>query len=253
MVSRNKDECLREAGRLGIDASGMKWPELQATVAKALREEQEGTDASLTEVHVVRRPERKPDPMDAYRGKTVLMSPEMEPTNKRLMKYREMLGPALEVEERQFDINPDTDEMYDHSAGDMGKRQQASANTDYYTGTYRVIGDGSGRRVEAIASLPKENPGQIMRIDVDYCPLYCWQGRYGYRWTHVRNLLMQPGSDYYMKYKNRFEHAKFYACGVLCVDPLVANQVFHEIEEEVREKRIRKRAMDDTLGIGGTR
>ena len=105
MAYRNKEACLQEAERLGLDVSDMTWPELQKAVSKALALEELGQlnnpDTSSPGKKVS---DQDGDYTKQYLGATVLLSPELKPERYRLLKYDEVLGDDYDVEERRFDI-----------------------------------------------------------------------------------------------------------------------------------------------------
>ena len=257
---RNKEACLKEAERLGIEgAESMSWPQLQKAVSDALKLEELGVDNQAAPVHQkthVQANSRKQKPKALspeqaaampYMDKTVVISPELAPERYRLVKYDEELGPDYDVVERKFDMNRETDEVFDIS-GELGDRNRVDQYHDYLTGTYRLK-KRSDRKVTGLASVPKENSGMYERWQ-DPVTVVTWKGRAGYLWKHmflpnVRDLLMQSG--YYNEYKHLFkdEPNVWYAAGKqLVCDPHLVHQVLKEIEE----KEQRKKAVDRSLG-----
>jgi len=236
MAYRTKEDCLREAKRLGLDVDGMSWPELQGAVAKAAELERLGAKSvegpKMAENKKPKTPlEEAKEALRPYIGKTVMISPELAATTKRLAKYEEEIGDELEIEEKSYEVG----------------RTNFNAGKDLVTGTFFVKGK-TGRKTKAICSLPKENSGMIFRPGVDLVPVVTWQGKAGYLWTHgrlpnVKSLLFQSG--YYEKYKDLFSATKhpeniWYAAGKqLVVNPNVVHSVFAEIEREEQRKRDR--------------
>lgn len=242
---RNKDACLAEAERLGIQgAADMSWPELQKAVSDGLKLEELGVKTDADGDEVVEEPAKQIDPeaekLKPYIDKTILISPELSPERYRLLKYDEDLGQDIEVEERRFDMNRSTDEVFDIS-GDLGERHSIDQYHDYLTGTYRLK-RRSDRRVTAMSSVPKENSGMLFRPGIDLVPVVTWKGRAGYLWQHmflpnVKQLLMESG--HYSEYRDKFigEPNVWYAAGKqLVCDPHLVHRVFQEIEEKEQAK-----------------
>lgn len=272
MAYRKKEDCLREAKRLGIDASNMDWPTLQRVVSNALKAEELGVDVNQGTVNLVdevretvrevtsKKHEAKPekrvnDPMLPYMDKTILMSPELSPERYRLVKYDEDLGPEMEVVERTFDINRETDQVYDVSGGEVPHENQIDTYHDYTTGTYRIK-QRSDRRVMGMASVPKENPMLSFRPGVDWATVVTFKGKSGYLWKHwrypnVSALLKAAGDEYYQKYRKVFKDPPnvWYACGHLVCNPVLVHQVLKEIEDDAKEQQLKKEAMYKKLGI----
>lgn len=245
MAYRNKEACLAEAGRLGLDVEGMSWSELQKTVSDALKLEELGKDPQTEKAKVEDRPYKETRSkaeaaLDPYIGKTIVLSPELAPERYRLLKYDEELGDELEVVERKFDLD-NNDNVFDVSGNDVSYDNAPDSYHDYTTGTYKVKGS-TGRKVTATASVPKENAGMVFRPGIDVAVVVTWKGRSGYLWNHwrypnVKALLKQSG--YYNKYKGLFvdEPNVWYAAGQLVCDPYLVHRVLDEIEAEEREKQ----------------
>lgn len=274
MAYRNKEDCKREAERLGIDITGMDWPTLQRVVSNALKAEELGIPVNQENVQLVddareavnkaisekmnnEKPvERFNDPLKPYLDKFILMSPELSPERYRLVKYDEDLGPEIEVVERSFDINRETDQVYDVSGGEVPHENQIDTYHDYTTGTYRIK-QRSERRVKGMASVPKENPMLSFRPGVDWATVVTFKGKSGYLWKHwrypnVSALLKAAGDDYYQKYRKVFKDQPnvWYACGHLVCDPHLVHRVLKEIEDDAKDRAIRTQAMRQHLGIG---
>lgn len=269
MAYRNKEACLAEAKRLGIDASEMSWPDLQKAVSQALKREElgvldrentvskvatpvmEAVKPKLTKAQRQAMAEQKM--LQPYLGKTILLSPELSPERYRLLKYDEVLGDEIEVEERRFDMD-ENDRVYDVSGGEVDYGNVIDQYHDYTTGTYRLKKRGD-RKVVAMSSVPKENAGMIFRPGIDYATLVTWKGRVGYLWKHwrypnVRQLLIDSG--YYQEYKDRFkdEPNVWYAAGKMLVcDPHLVHQVLHEIEQKAKIRNAERRAQLKELGL----
>ena len=247
---RNKEATIAEAKRLGIDVSGMSWPDMQRAVKEGLERERLGVSGKPAKPVELSEGEKRLRP---YIGKTVMISPELAPERYRLLKYDEDLGSDIEVEERHFDMD-DNDRVFDRAGGKVDYGNVVDQYHDYTTGTYR-IGKRSNRRVIAMSSVPKENSGMIFRPGIDLVPVVTWKGRMGYLWTHqrlpnIKNLLIECGK--YQKYKDRFkdEPAIWYAAGKqLVCDPQLVHAIFAEIEEEAQKNLEEDRARRRALGL----
>jgi len=258
----SKAQIQAEAERLGVDLDGLTWPQQQKAVIAAqmaeggqARHEPRDPDAVLAELdwqpptprqqiedrleeHVpvpqepvrVERGLNVPEQgIEQYKGKTVLLSPEMAQTKIQLLGYEEDLGEEVSVEEKSF-----------KTQFEMGG--SIPAEKDLYTGTYRVTGK-TGRHTVAHSGLPKENAGIVFRPDMDMFPVVTFRGQYGYLWTHqrfpnVKDALMQSG--YYEQFKGRFldvAGAMFMLTGLTCVRVGLTHAVMAEIEELEAKKR----------------
>jgi len=231
MAYRTKLETIAEAERLRIDVSEMTWPEMQSAVAEALKAEQ-AAEASEPAVLPVQEGDTKMhdfnagDPLDAYRGKTVNISPELASDPLRGVMYKETIGDDVAVEEKYFDLN------------DLSFSAESN---DVANGSYRIKGR-TGRQVEADAYLPKENAQIVFRPGVDLFPVVTFNGKSGYLLTHHRlpsfkALLKESG--YFEDYRHLLieEPNVFYLTGLLCVQPSVAHQIMKDIEEREAMKR----------------
>jgi len=264
MAYRNKEACIKEAKRLGIDISGMSWPQLQKAVSEALKLEDigivpnkeipnESLDTDGDQAPVPKT--KKIDPLTPYLDKVILMSPELAPERYRLVKYDEILGNEIEVEERSFDIDRNTNQVYDMSGGEVNHSNEIDEYHDYTTGTYRIKAR-KDRIVTGMASVPKENPMLIFRPGVDMATVVSFKGKSGYLWKHwrypnVSALLKEAGDEYYEKYRKVFKDQPnvFYLCGHLVCNPYLVHRVFKEIEDDAKRRVVEKRAYEKQMGI----
>lgn len=231
MGYRNKEDCLAEAMRLGIeDAESLTWPQLQKAVKNALIKEEIDGGPSMKKKSIPKmRNDRKLTPMEAAelkvemaRGTKFTLIPELAPNATRAIHYDEELGDDLIVEEKYYDIR--------NLDQEIGDRDRAS-------GTYIIKGK-TGRKVVAESALPKENPGWEFTVGEDLVPVVTWGNKRGYRWIYVKKLLMDSG--YYHQFKNRFKQPYiWYAAGILVCDIGLTNSVFREIMELEQTKRMR--------------
>ena len=256
MAYRNKEDCYKEAERLGIDTTGMSWPTLQKVVSNALKLEeleQAKTPVEEWKPPVRKQAKRDDNQINKYFGKTLLLAPELNPERYRLVKYDEVLGDDIEIEERHFDINS-ADQVFDSSGRPVDYNNVIDQYHDYTTGTY-VIKKRGDRKVVAQSSVPKENFGLSQRIGYDLFPVVSWNGRYGYLWDHMRypnvkHALMESG--YFQEYKHMFkdEPNVWYAAGkVLACDPHLVHKVFGEIEEKAKARIEETKAKRRALGL----
>lgn len=252
-----KKEVLQaEAERLGVDLSGLTWPQQQAAVTEAQKSEKQGIEVSretmkeLVEVLkdepqvkevTVHVPIDEPDFMQQMRGKKIIICPEMAATPNQLFGYEEELGEDLLVEEVVFDIN------------NTGlKASQEMAN-----GTFNVTGK-TGKKVIAQSGLPKEGCEISFRPDKDWFPICRFQGREGYLWTHhrlpnVKHVLISSG--YYEDYRDRFKDEPWiwHSGGkLLACDINLVHSVMRDIERKVAEQKVataqRTAFIDSQLG-----
>ena len=255
---RNKEETLAEARRLGITgAEYMSWPELQSVVSKELKREELGMVEHPGANKMKKRMTKERNEyemMKPYLGKTIMLSPELSAERYRLVKYDEVLGNEVEVEERRFDMDRDTDKVFDVSGEKVSYDNIVDEYHDYTTGTFRIK-NRSDRKVVAMSSVPKENAGMFYRPGYDMATVVTWNGRAGYLWKHwrypnVKALLIASG--YYQEYKDRFkdEPNVWYAAGKqLVCDPNLVHQIFAEIEEKERKRRAEESARLRSMGI----
>lgn len=226
MAYRSKEDTINEARRLGIDVSGMSWPEMQKVVGQALKREELGDMGKSGKVAKAVRPEVRA--LEPYLDKTIMIAPELAPDANRIIRYEEEIGDDLEIEEKSF-------------MGYEGGGIEYTAGRDYTTGTYRVKGK-TGRKVKAECSIPKENAQIIFRPGIDMFPVVTFRGTSGYLMTHHRlpnfkAALLQSG--YYEDYKGMLKDPPnvFYLTGLLCVDPHVAHNIMKDIERRVADVR----------------
>lgn len=256
---RNKEACIQEAERLGIDVSDMNWPQLQKAVSDALKREELGvldTPHATTPIMEEAVKPKQSNPLEPYLDKTIILSPELRPERYRLVKYDEVLGNEVEVEERSFDIDPNTDQVFDVTGDKVEHASQIDEYHDYTTGTYRIKAR-SDRQVIGMASVPKENPMLSFRPGIDWATVVTFKGKSGYLWKHwrypnVSALLKQAGDEYYEKYRKVFKDQPnvFYLCGHLVCNPYLVHRVLKEIQEDARRKKVEQKAYEKQLGIG---
>lgn len=258
MGYRNKEDCLREAERLGLDVDGLTWAQLQKVVSDALWVEEhnlamveakpvEAKPAMEPAKHVSKKAkvDEEADELRKFYGQNIMIAPELRPERYRLIKYDEDLGNEMDLVERKFDINPETNAVYDVAGGPVDHDHQVDAYHDYTTGTYRIK-NRSDRRVVGMASVPKEEPGLSFRPGIDVATVVTFKGTSGYLWKHPNNnyitvssILRAAGDQYYQKYRKVFKDPPnvWYSCGHLVCDPYLVHKVMKEIEDDAKAKR----------------
>jgi len=227
----DKDVLLKEAERLGLteQLEGLTWPQQNKLVRDELSKRGEISRAEpqdpvlvpskyAQDVHRVKT-------IEDYRGKTVLVAPEIAPTVNQVVKYDEDLGEEPMVE--------DSNVMDDWN---MGKPLQK----DLTTGTHYIAGT-TGRRNIAQSTIPKENAQITFRPTVDLVPVVRFGNSQGYLFTHhrlpnIKALLIACG--HYEEYRKLFSEPPyvFYLTGLLCCDINAVHQIFDKIEREEKRK-----------------
>lgn len=226
MAYRNKQETIEIAEKLGIDVSGMSWPEMQKVVSAALKEQ--GKPAP-------KRKAAKPMPKGVdesvrpYLGKTVLIAPEMHPDAKRYVHYDEELGDDLEVEEVSM-LGLEGGKIDWRNTGDMVSR------------TFRIKGK-TGRKVHATSALPRQNAQITIRPGIDYFPVVKFMNKQGYLYKHhkmncFKNMLEEL--EVYDDYRNTLKRngVLFYLTGLECIDIGVAHNIMRDIEKRFKRGEI---------------
>ena len=224
MAYRTKQETIELAEELGIDLTGLTWPQMQKVVSDALK--QQNNPAPKVNVN-----KHNDDKMRPYRGKTVLIAPEMPPDAKRYIHYDEELGDDLDVEEVSM-------------LGFEGGKIDWRGTNDMVTGTFRVKGK-TGRKVHATSALPRQNAQITLRPGIDYFPVVKFQGKRGYIFKHpklysFRNMLEEL--EMYDEYRNTLQRngVLFYLTGLLCIDIGVAHNIMRDIEKKFKREDIMK-------------
>lgn len=222
MSYRTKDDCLREAERLGIPGyKSMNWRELQSAVAEAVRKEGKAQHAAESTI-----PGNK---YDKYRGYKINIAPEIKPNALRHIPYVEVLGHERITE----DVSYLNDGTVNYDSGHPISRDGGEG----LLGGTRTIRETS-KLVRGHSAAPKENAGIVFDMDKDWFPRVFYKGHVGYLYTHHRlpnfkGMLLEMGE--YEKYRKRLSNNNgdvFYACGLLCIKIPVAHQIMREITLE---------------------
>lgn len=242
MVFVNKEFLHSEAERLGLDISGMSWPEAQ----KALFEKQREVDGKVNLPKKAAPAEKqtsipmpKPAAVSAQEkllrdipNMGVVISPGLKPMRYQKFGYNEDLGPDIMTE--------------DISYVEDGYRGQANTSLGGY-----VVRGSSGRNVVAQSALPKENAEIIFEPATDWFPKAHDPGKnnWGYLFNHhrlpnVKQAFINAGIwDKYHDDFNAEKHpnwiwmvsGKFYVCDIPHV-----NAIIDRYNAEVRERNGRR-------------
>lgn len=158
----------------------------------------------------------------------IILSPCIAPTKIQLVKYDEVLGNDLEVEEAYYDL----DKLRMELDGVSGSK------------TYKVKGRKKNK-VVAQSTIPKENAGVTFTARTDWFPVIedPMSHRKGYPWKHhvyhsVYDMLRETGK--YSKYKDLFNASEnpqnvWYAAGkIICCDIDLVHTIMREIQEDAR-------------------
>lgn len=225
MAYRNKQETMELAEKLGIDLTGLTWPQMQKAVSDELKKHNNPAPKAQKNLN------RNNDRMKPYFGKTVLIAPEMPPDAKRYIHYDEELGDDLIVEEISM-------------LGLEGGRIDWRGSDDTKTGTYRVKGK-TGRKVHATSALPRQNAQITLRPGKDYFPVVKFGNKKGYIYKHPRmysfkNMLEEL--EMYDEFRNTLQRngVLFYLTGLLCIDIGVAHSIMREIERRFKREDLSK-------------
>lgn len=279
----NKETVESEAQRLGVDLTGLTWPQKQKAVMAAQAAEPKETIVDPGAVADFRAalyeatgnegfaPKDEPkeeevtdltqffedDPEEigtpVIPGTPVLIRGKYDPMDdlrgKTVTICPEMAPTSIQLfgydEELEDEISV---EEVVHDIDHL----QFRAGQDTINGTYNILGK-TGKKVVARTALPKEGAGIYFTFDKDIVPRVRFQGREGYLWTHqrlsnIKQLLIDSG--YYEKYKDRFVDEPFiwHAAGKLLVcDINLVHSIFAEIEATEQQRRIRQAANDEFI------
>lgn len=214
-----KEDLLLEAERLHVNLEGLTWPQMQKAVLAAKTSNGENihyTDKSVEE----RKEKREVANSSKLPDINYIISVEVAPTKTQLLKYDEELDEDLITEEVR--LSP-------HDAGN-----------NYTTQTYKVR--GTGRKVIAQSTAPKENCGIEYNPARDFVPRTIWKGQVGYIYSHptlpcIKSLLIESG--YYEDYRKEITNPKanylWYAGSkILTIDINKTHQIFRDIEKKAK-------------------
>lgn len=241
-----KDKALSEAERLGIDVTGMKWPELSKTISAALREEAgkklAGAEAEYVSIEEVNPPKVDEEyERESEKYAFLKLTMELESLKKQLDQMMgaaaqksgepaEEEAPAREKEFVRFkngtaiitpewDFGPVSLIKYDENLGEQWDTQeithetlvQGASDFNGLTGTYKITRN-TGKEVIAQATVPRSSAGIYFNPMNDMVPIVSWKGRIGYLYKHhmypsVQRLLIKSG--YYEDFKRFFNEANY--------------------------------------------
>lgn len=235
MAYRTKQDTIELAEQLGIDVSGMTWPQMQKAVSDALKandNDKRKVSKQLSDEARYLKRKRINKEMLPYLDKKVMIAPEMYADAKRYVHYTEDLGDDLEVEEISF-------------LGMEGGRINWRGSADRMSGTYRVKGK-NGRKVVATSALPRQNAGISIDPGDDWFPVIEFNGKKGYLYKHPSMYCFKSMLDdlnLYDAYRTTLQRSGvvFYLTGLLCIDIPVAHAIMRDIE-----KRAARGELDDS-------
>ena len=233
MAYRKKEDTIRIADELGIDISGMSWPEMQKAVAQALKENDNikknvNTNKNFRKVQKLLA---NSDRTGSYSGMNVLIRPELKADAQRYLHYREQLGDEVEVDEVSYLGLEGGHINWNSGAGDMR------------TGTYRIKGK-TGRKVEAKSSIPRQNAGLAESIGRDWLVTATFQGKSGYLYKHHYYQSLKAILNMFGVYHDYIDTLRrpgvlFYLTGLLCVRKDVADGILKDIERRVQAGEVK--------------
>lgn len=238
-----KDMVQGEAERLGVDLTGLTWPQTQKALSDARKAAGEAVymadkvvepkkakvDKTAKPTMMVRGIAHKiiheDDPMSMLQDKTILISPEMAPTKIQPFHYDEIVGDELDVEEVNMELG----------------KTEIPAQRNYTTGTYKIK-NKTGRKTVALSAIPKENAAITFRPSADMFPVVKFGNSIGYLWTHhrmsnVKSALIESG--YYMDYRDKILEGEYlqYATGLMIIDINFTHHIMNEIQRKEKAKR----------------
>ena len=221
MAYRNKQETIEIAERLGVDVSGMTWPEMQRAVSAALKSNDNDNTKKKSSNYKYKKIRFNKE-MEPYLNKKILIAPEMYPDAKRYVHYHEELGDDLEIEEISM-------------LGLEGGKIDWRGTNDMKTGTYKVKGK-TGRKVVADSALPRQNAGIGWNLSREWFPVVEFMGQRGYLYRHPSKLnfrAMLDDLNVYEDYRSVLQRngVLFYLTGLLCIDIGVAENIMKDIEK----------------------
>lgn len=258
----DKETLYSEADRLGVDLTGLKWPQMQKAVidaqnaevgetgpkpsaddakdtAEYMREEMARLRRQLADAQSAQPQEPvvfdlgrnvEPNTIEDYEGKVVLISPGQKETPNQRVKYDETLGYDRPVKEVHLDVGKNSPFLGDQGTSDLRK-----------DATYQ-LGKRTGKKVVATSTMPKI--GAMLTFDPrkDMVAVATYNGHRGYLWSHhrlpnIKGLLKEAGV--YEDYRDRFKNKLFYVGMQLCCDISYANSILSEVS---RKARINERA-----------
>ena len=254
----DKETLYSEADRLGVDLSGLKWPQMQKAVidaqnkeaehrkpekreptkeletAEYMREEMARLRQQLADAQSAQPQEPvvfdlgrnvEPNTIEDYEGKVVLISPGQKETPNQRVKYDEELGYDRPVKEVHLDVGKGSPFLGDQGTSNLRK-----------DATYQ-LGKSTGKKVVATSTMPKI--GAMITFDPrkDMVAVATYNGHRGYLWSHhrlpnIKGLLKEAGV--YEEYRDRFKNKLFYVGMQLCCDISFANMVLTEVSRKAK-------------------
>jgi len=262
MAFLSKEELQVKCQQYGIDMEGKTWPQLQKeaiTAMKAAGEEftsphqakpkteqqldkaneeklqkkikeleeqlasmqnRQDREQGLPETPVEQRAE---DNLIArYKGKRVLVSPELAPTQYQRYTYEEVLGEDIKVETKMTVRTP--------------------GQVDFVP---TVVGRKSSKPVTAVTTMPKQNASLSLEIGKDLFMVAEFMGKKGYLFKHpnpqvetIKGMLMREG--FWNTYQDEFKQPGviFYLTGLACCDINWTHGLLERIAREARKQKL---------------
>jgi hypothetical protein len=163
-----------------------------------------------------------------YKGKIMLLSPEMAPTEVQPFTYEEVLGEEMAVS-RQEPGN---------LISNLGQHKETTsgrwANKETIPGK-KVYGTAAFPKYNEELSFKPQDPDELFMV-------VSFKGQSGYLYTHhlypnVKATLMESG--YYEEYSHKLDNTRnvFYCGGLLAVSIPVVHSIFAEIERKEAARR----------------
>lgn len=231
MAFLSKEELEKESKRLGIDLTGLTYQQQQGVMIAALKADGTSKPPVNKGVRGKAKIIRKDEPnIDMYKGKTIIVSPELAMTRIQPFGFEEELGEEVAIDEYVYDKM-------------LQRLSSGGFNTtdDKPQITHGVVSlGGIGKKTVATTGLPKWNAELTFDIDHDWVFKAKFQHSEGYLWTHsnlpnVKGLLEQCGELY--NWIEEFDRRKFYVgTSLLCVPIDYTNFVFSKIMKDKHQK-----------------
>ena len=217
-------DMVEEAKGTELDEALAEIERLKAELASKMTDVDEKCQPEEKDINVKEKCQPEEKELKIPKGR-VFMAPEIRGTGVQLLKYDEVLGDDVNVEEISYknDFN------------------NMRVERDLTMGTYKIKGK-TGRKVIAQSTVPKENAGVSYDPNTDIVPVITYNGISGYIWTHqhypnIKELLMATGM--LPKYQELFDSSKhpeniWMAAGKMWVVSIpMVHYVFAEIEREM--------------------
>lgn len=242
----NKDECIMEAKRRGIDIEGMSYQQMMKAVAADKRRnplpdpvEVEVVQPEKTYGKKTSRNLQEDRSVKDYKAERMTLTPEMAPTWFQLYKYDEVLSDKTKVVK---EVEP-------------GELVDKEGDYRFKYANYRVKSI-QNRPTIAKSTLPLQNPGITFDVHKDITAVVSFKGEKGYIWKDLPVGKMEDGTVMYMQgvssmlrehfpeYLERFGPDNLFYIGTtkLCCGIDFTNGLFREITRT--EKKAQAAGLD---------